>query len=1029
MAKDWSNIPVFAPGEYPPDSLLVADVPKTMRLIMDRINTLVPDVYRQGVRVGHIIPWFWNPIPDGALECNGQTYDTTKYADLYSILGSNKVPDLRGQFLRGWGNGSTDIDPDGGTRTLGSIQYHSIERIKGTFPADIAQSRLIGNSVSGAFADIGSIGPGDDGYDNPAEVRVYEFDSSRVVNSSSETRPTNIATKWVIIAIGSNKLVDGSLQLTDINLSPSPISGAVGSTGLLVPTPVPLNAPLGNLTFLAANSSIININATTGQYELLEKGFTTVTVVNQDGISKTVAVNVIEAITSLEVVFPTSMNLNSYEYPILTVLPAGVDYSVTYKIIDDTGAIDTTYAVVDLDGRVNTLDVEGVTYLSVTVTGLDGSTLNKVVMFNVVKSVKLDTVVLTIDKEIPVGTQKTPTLTISPAGLQVIVDWKITYNPIFGSTVAVVDPGTGVVTGLYANAPAVLTATVRDLQGTVKTVSTAFVVTNANWFVEKVYCRMDIVPADTVFYNGEEFKVRIIDKLGVMDFTQISADYLTGYTANADLVSTVKAQHTLEYTLKFKDNVPAGTILQLDWLPTEATKTSGDTGWPTTGDPVEYCQCRNWTVSTNGINSVGVPKLKLTYINGYDTYNGVIKEAIIIDENNFLDFTAHHGSNSITAVTVSLGSQPIVTTSMVRVPGIFFPTNTAKDTKGGIRWTSKLRSDWFVQDFLLNSLGNAPSFVIEFNTVDNNTYRASVTSTNGDLKSPTQDRVFKARIRDANGVTDFTALQTANDWSKFTFNNTYRTGNMTVNASFIEFEIRLNNSVAVGGVGGFTWIPNSLVSVTSSGITSTGVVLSDLSIKVIGDVYDVSMYTTQTMPILVSSPSGKYPTLSGVTLGTWSGAVAFVNSGVLVTIDGTEYVVGYLRLDTTATTIQAITIKHDSADTSDVTVRIQGLGTIPSNTNINTNGLVINIPKQFTGSTSKATATVASNAQIPGKSVVLFGDADIQVVAGSVSIVGTNMQFNISTGGAARTASVKMAPASGTYVAADKDALLSLVGE
>ena len=41
---------------------------------------------------------------DNWLECNGQSFDTSKYPELYKILGSNKVPNYQGMFLRGYGS-------------------------------------------------------------------------------------------------------------------------------------------------------------------------------------------------------------------------------------------------------------------------------------------------------------------------------------------------------------------------------------------------------------------------------------------------------------------------------------------------------------------------------------------------------------------------------------------------------------------------------------------------------------------------------------------------------------------------------------------------------------------------------------------------------------------------------------------------------------------------------------------------------------------------------------------------------------
>ena len=53
--------------------------------------------------VGSVIMYAGATAPAGYLECNGQS--TTGYADLAAVVGAN-VPDLRGQFVRGWDNGA-----------------------------------------------------------------------------------------------------------------------------------------------------------------------------------------------------------------------------------------------------------------------------------------------------------------------------------------------------------------------------------------------------------------------------------------------------------------------------------------------------------------------------------------------------------------------------------------------------------------------------------------------------------------------------------------------------------------------------------------------------------------------------------------------------------------------------------------------------------------------------------------------------------------------------------------------------------
>ena len=67
-------------------------------------------------------------VPSGYLECDGAAVSRTTYADLFSAIGTTygsgngastfNVPDLRGEFIRGWDNGR-GVDS---SRTLGSTQ-------------------------------------------------------------------------------------------------------------------------------------------------------------------------------------------------------------------------------------------------------------------------------------------------------------------------------------------------------------------------------------------------------------------------------------------------------------------------------------------------------------------------------------------------------------------------------------------------------------------------------------------------------------------------------------------------------------------------------------------------------------------------------------------------------------------------------------------------------------------------------------------------------------------------------------------
>jgi microcystin-dependent protein len=83
--------------------------------------------------VGSIAAYAGQTLPAGWLECNGQVLNLTEYEELYSVIGITfnrggetanefRLPDLRGQFVRGWDNGK-GVDP---ARTFGSTQSDQI---------------------------------------------------------------------------------------------------------------------------------------------------------------------------------------------------------------------------------------------------------------------------------------------------------------------------------------------------------------------------------------------------------------------------------------------------------------------------------------------------------------------------------------------------------------------------------------------------------------------------------------------------------------------------------------------------------------------------------------------------------------------------------------------------------------------------------------------------------------------------------------------------------------------------------------
>lgn len=127
---------------------------------------------------GAVAHFAMSSAPSGWLKANGAAVSRTTYASLFAAIGTTfgvgdgsttfNVPDLRGEFLRGWDDGR---GLDSG-RTFGSVQSQAIQSHSHTTPAFV--------TVNGG----GSFG-------NPAGICTIE--SGTGATGGAETRPRNVA--------------------------------------------------------------------------------------------------------------------------------------------------------------------------------------------------------------------------------------------------------------------------------------------------------------------------------------------------------------------------------------------------------------------------------------------------------------------------------------------------------------------------------------------------------------------------------------------------------------------------------------------------------------------------------------------------------------------------------------------------------------------------------------------------------------------------------------------------------------------
>ncbi|WP_251119967.1 phage tail protein [Escherichia coli] len=142
--------------------------------------------------VGVPVPWPSATPPTGWLKCNGAAFSAEEYPELAKAYPTNKLPDLRGEFIRGWDDGRR-IDTN---RSLLSSQGDAIRNIIGalmdvrfnTYPSDsgVFTTSVIGDASSDSIKG---------GY-----AKRVTFDASRVVPTANENRPRNIAFNYIVRA-------------------------------------------------------------------------------------------------------------------------------------------------------------------------------------------------------------------------------------------------------------------------------------------------------------------------------------------------------------------------------------------------------------------------------------------------------------------------------------------------------------------------------------------------------------------------------------------------------------------------------------------------------------------------------------------------------------------------------------------------------------------------------------------------------------------------------------------------------------
>ena len=144
--------------------------------------------------------------PDGWLPCNGSAVSRSTYAALFQAISTYfgagdgwstfNIPDLRGEFVRGWDAGRT-LDYG---RAFASVQGDAIRNMTGYFATIYSNSDTAYDDGVLRWSAIGAFGwHSGQSHGSPNATGVNpSFDASRQVPTAGENRPRNVALLYCI---------------------------------------------------------------------------------------------------------------------------------------------------------------------------------------------------------------------------------------------------------------------------------------------------------------------------------------------------------------------------------------------------------------------------------------------------------------------------------------------------------------------------------------------------------------------------------------------------------------------------------------------------------------------------------------------------------------------------------------------------------------------------------------------------------------------------------------------------------------
>lgn len=206
LAAALGNDPNFATtmtnalaGKQPLDNTLTALSGKSVAALLEYLGL----GEGSALPVGVPIPWPSATPPTGWLKCNGAAFTSSQYPMLALAYPALRLPDLRGEFIRGWDDGRGADTGRGLLSAQGAMSFdhrHWIPTSSGTGGDGPMTAVFIDNNASMAYYPDGT----NEYNPNPSTGTLLQTYTAKAALGSgmfgSETRPRNVAFSYIVRA-------------------------------------------------------------------------------------------------------------------------------------------------------------------------------------------------------------------------------------------------------------------------------------------------------------------------------------------------------------------------------------------------------------------------------------------------------------------------------------------------------------------------------------------------------------------------------------------------------------------------------------------------------------------------------------------------------------------------------------------------------------------------------------------------------------------------------------------------------------